>query len=191
MLPPAATVRRFRKHSEPPRQPSMIALIHPFDLQILKQLGVRHSDSFTFLHGERVCLDLGRGVYVFLCAVEEFSTRTKLLDMTEFMDDIQVQGAQITGLQVVAAHDEVTVDVARPHVAKGWGEKLDLEPAKYRSGLLSEQLLNWRGTRKPVEESLEREEPDGSVPLNPNSEARGDHRILEPPCATARKAARP
>jgi hypothetical protein len=150
----------------------MLALANPLDLEVVDELPRSHPDAATFLHGEGVRFDLRRGVHVAQLGVEERLPLTELVHVTEFVNDVEVDRPELRIAQVVGTDQEMTIDVARPHVAESGGKEFDLEIPQDSVRILPEELAHGRNVPEPVKESLERKEMGRCLSLDSYSQFR-------------------
>jgi hypothetical protein len=155
-----------------PGQPSKLHGRDPLDREVLEQLGVGHADAPPLPYGEPVGLDLRGGVDVAQLRVEQPFAAPELPDVGELVHHVEVDGAEVALLQMMGADQQVTVNIARAHVAEPRGEELDLEIAEHLRGLVPEQLAHRRVPLESTEEPREREQADRNLSLNANVEPR-------------------
>jgi hypothetical protein len=153
-------------------QSAEVLRFEPLHFEIFDQFGIGHPESTTLAHGERVGLDLRGRIDVVKLRIEQRLAPAELPDVAELMDDIEVDGPEIAVLQMMRAHQEMAVDVARAHVAESGGKELDFEPPEDLRGLSAEEFADGVNSVEPSEEPGEREQPNRRLPFDRHPELR-------------------
>ena len=165
----------------------MLGGADPFDLEIVHELAGRHSDALALFDGEAIRFDLRRRIDVAEFRVEKWPSLAKLLHMTELVNEVQVDGSELAVLEVIRADEQVSVDVARPHVSKTGAEEFYLQGTQDPVRLSLEETTNGGDFLEPSEEFRERVEFRRRLPLDLDSKRRFDWHSVRPRARVATK----
>src|SRR6267143_893530 len=152
----ASSSLRRRAYAHVTGQPPHVLVAHPFDLQVVEEFAVVHSETAPLRDARSVGLNFRREIRILEAVREEFLPFAELPDMNELMDHIEVDVPPTAGTEVVRRDKQMPVFIADSHEPPPRGEELDLEGLEDALRPRAEDRLDRRDVFEPLEMFQER-----------------------------------